>query len=73
MPVMLAEGATSVVGSSTFDPIIKSVTDQLTVGNVAAVIGTVVAAGIGFVFLWWGARKCVNAISSAFKNGKIRF
>ena len=55
------------------DAIESSLTSAFSVSEIATMIGTIVGAGVGFVLTWWGARKLVNAIISAFKSGKLHF
>ncbi len=63
----------SAPSTTDFSSITTAVTSKVTVAEVSALIGAVIAGGIGFVILWWGARKLVRAIIGAFKSGKIRF
>lgn len=63
--------ATSAVTSADWKPILDAVTAQISVANVATVLGTVAAAGVGFAFFWWGARKALGALMAAFKRGRI--
>lgn len=48
-----------------------ALTKQITVQNVVAVLVVGSTAVIGLVFLWWGSRKAVRAIMSAFRKGRI--
>ena len=66
--LILAESDISTALSS----ILSSMTAELTPANIAAVIGVIVGGTIGLVLLWFGIRKLVNAVQSAFKSGKIR-
>lgn len=63
--------ATPNVTAADWKPILDAVTSQISVANVAAVLGTVVGAGVGFAFFWWGGRKALRALMAAFKKGKI--
>ena len=62
-----------VVSSSAWASVISAMTAQLSIETVVGVLATLVAAGIGFVFLWWGVRKASRALLSAFKSGKLKF
>lgn len=66
---------TSVAFASTtdFTAIETSLTGAFSVAEISAVIGTIIGTGVAFVLTWWGARKLVNAIISAFKSGKLKF
>lgn len=37
-----------------------------------ALLAYIVIPSVGLVFFWWGLRKTVSAIMSAFKKGKLR-
>lgn len=68
----LASSAT-VVTASDWASVITSITDQISVSTVVGVLATVVAAGIGLVFMWWGVRKAAGSLMGAFRSGKIKF
>ena len=62
---------TATLTYETLQPIVESVTSYITPAGVIAIIGGIVAAGIGFVGLWWGARKGLGAIKNAVFKGKL--
>lgn len=64
----------SVFASTTtdFSPITDAISQKLTVAEVSGIIASVIGAGIGFVLLWWGARKLIRSLITAFQNGKIK-
>lgn len=51
--------------------IITNVTSNFSVANIVTVLASVVAAGIVFVFLWWGIRLAFRSIMGAVKNGTL--
>lgn len=61
------DGSTVVSWSS----VISAVTSQFSVANIMAVLASVVAAGIVFVFAWWGVRLAFRSIMGAVKNGSL--
>ena len=63
--------AGTAVTSADWKPIMDAITAQISVANVASVLGTIATAGVGFAFFWWGGRKAVRALMSAFKKGRI--
>nr|CDL65984.1 unnamed protein product [uncultured bacterium] len=72
LPFILASGSTVTgVNPADWASIIEGVTGQFSVANIVAVIASVVAAGIGFVFLWWGVRIAFRSIMGAVKNGSL--
>ena len=72
LPRLIAEVTPSAaIGLSDVQPIMDVVTSQITVGNVVGIIAGGVAMCMGFVFLFWGARKLSRMVMSAFKKGKL--
>lgn len=67
------EGGSSVVTVADWAKVITDVTSQFSITQIVAVMSAIVVAGIGFVFLWWGARKAYRAIMSAVRKGKTGF
>lgn len=59
------------VDASDWSTVITNVIGQFSVANIVAVIASVVLAGIGFVFLWWGVRLAFNSIMGAVKRGSL--
>lgn len=66
-------GASTTVSASDWAKVITDVTSQFSVSEIVTVMSTIVVAGIGFVFLWWGARKAYRALMSAVRRGKTGF
>lgn len=67
------EGPTSnVVTASDWASVITAMTSQISVSTVVGVLATLVTAGIGLVFLWWGVRKAVGSLMGSFRSGRIR-
>lgn len=61
-----------VVTASDWSSVISAMTSQISVGTVVGVLATLVTAGIGLVFLWWGVRKAVGSLMGSFRSGRIR-
>lgn len=67
------EGPTSsVVTANDWASVITAMTSQISVSTVVGVLATLVTAGIGLVFLWWGVRKAVGSLMGSFRSGRIR-
>lgn len=66
-------GSSTTVTASDWAKLITDVTSQFSVVNIVQVMSTIIVAGIGFVFLWWGARKAYRALMSAVRRGKTGF
>lgn len=69
MPTIFA--AAEVVGADAWASVLKAITDQISVTTVVGVLATVAGACVGLAFMWWGLRKAINALMSAFKSGKV--
>lgn len=69
----LADSAPAgVVTASDWASVIAAMTSQISVSTVVGVLATLVTAGIGLVFLWWGVRKAVGSLMGSFRSGRIR-
>lgn len=67
------EGPTNtVVSAADWASVISAMTSQISVSTVVGVLATLVTAGIGLVFLWWGVRKAVGSLMGSFRSGRIR-
>lgn len=69
--IPLADPATAVTASD-WASVITAMTGQISVSSVVATLATVVTAGIGLVFMWWGVRKAVGSLMGSFRSGRIR-
>lgn len=66
------EGPTStVVTAADWSSIITAITGQISVSTVVAAVATMVGAGIGLVFMWWGVRKAARTLLAAFRKGRV--
>ena len=63
--------AATVVTASDWGSIISAMTSQISVSTVVAAVATMVTAGIGLVFLWWGVRKAARVLMASFRNGRL--
>lgn len=70
--ILLTDSAPKVVTASDWASVITAMTSQISVSTVVAVLATLVTAGIGLVFLWWGVRKAVGSLMGSFRSGRIR-
>lgn len=71
--VPLADSAPAgVVTASDWASVITAMTGQISVSTVVATLATLVTAGIGLVFMWWGVRKAVGSLMGSFRSGRIR-
>lgn len=61
-----------VVSASDWASVITAMTSQISVSTVVGVLASLVTAGIGLVFLWWGVRKAVGSLMGSFRSGRIR-
>ena len=70
--IPLTDPVSSVVTASDWASVIAAMTSQISVSTVVGVLATLVTAGIGLVFLWWGVRKAVGSLMGSFRSGRIR-
>ena len=63
--------ATGAVTSSDFQQILTNLQAQISVSTIVEVLAVVATACVGLAFMWWGVRKVISALMSAFKKGKV--
>lgn len=73
MPIGSVVAASTAVSASDWASVLKAMTEQISVSTVVGVLASVVGAGIGLVFMWWGVRKLARTLMAAFRSGKLRF
>lgn len=61
------------VTTTDFSVILQALQTSFNPAEITALIATVLGASVGVAFIWWGGRKLVHAVMSAFTTGKIRF
>lgn len=71
--VMAASESAAAVGPDSWSSVLSAMTSQISVTTVVGVLASVVTAGIGLVFMWWGGRKLARVLMGAFRGGKLRF
>lgn len=59
------------VGSEAWASVMTALTSQISVSTIVEVLATLVTAGIGLVFMWWGVRKALRSLMAAFRKGKM--
>ncbi len=67
----LTSSASTAITASAWEDVIDALTAQISVTTVVGVLATVVAACVGLVFMWWGVRKAIRALMSAFRKGRL--
>nr|DAP30374.1 MAG TPA: hypothetical protein [Inoviridae sp.] len=70
--IPLTDLPSTVVTANDWASVIAAMTSQISVSTVVGVLATLVTAGIGLVFLWWGVRKAVGSLMGSFRSGRIR-
>lgn len=68
-PAHAAEGTP--VAPTDWSAVLTAMTTQISVSTIVAALATFITAGIGLVFMWWGVRKLVRTVMSAFRKGKL--
>lgn len=66
-----ASGSSTTVSASDWSSVITALTGQISVSTIVGVLASLVTAGIGLVFMWWGVRKAVRSLMAAFRKGKM--
>ena len=69
--ILAASGGSTVVSASDWSTVISALTAQISVSTIVGVLATLVTAGIGLVFMWWGVRKALRSLMAAFRKGKM--
>lgn len=64
------EGVTAIT-TSDFTSVLEVLQGQISVSSIVGVLGVAAGAAVGFAFMWWGVRKLVRVLMSAFKKGKV--
>lgn len=59
------------IGWSDLSDVLTAITAQISVTTVIGVVAGAIGAAIGLVFMWWGVRKLIRVIMSAFRKGKL--
>lgn len=62
---------TTAISSSAFTSVLTALQEQISVSSVVEVLAVLAGAAVGLAFMWWGVRKLVRVIMSAFKKGKV--
>lgn len=65
----LAEDSSEAVSAA--QSVLETATSTLNITNIVAIIGAGIGAVIALFLGWWGARKLVKMLKSAFTKGKI--
>lgn len=59
------------ITSSSFSGVITAITAQISVTTVAEVLTYAAGIAIALVFFWWGVRKALRVLMSAFRKGRM--
>lgn len=70
---LLTSGGSTTVSATDWSTLITDVTSQFSITTIVGVMSSIIVAGIGFVFLWWGARKAYRALMKAVTKGRTGF
>lgn len=63
--------AVEAISSTDFNSILTGLQGQISVATVVEVLAVAAGAAVGLAFMWWGVRKLVRVLMSAFKKGKV--
>lgn len=59
------------ITSTSFSGVISAITGQISVTTVAEVLTYAAGIAIALVFFWWGVRKALRVLMSAFRKGRM--
>lgn len=59
------------ITSTDFNSVLTALQAQISVATIVEVLAVLAGATVGLAFMWWGVRKLVRALMSAFKKGKV--
>ena len=65
-PTALPEGVPDL------EPLVTALQGAITPEQMITILVSIVGVGMGFVLMWFGARKAVRMFSSALTKGKLR-
>ena len=71
MTAFASEVTGTPVTADAWKPVIDALTRHISVETVFAALASFVAAGFGLVFMWWGLRKGLRSLMSAFRKGRM--
>lgn len=61
----------AVISSTDFSSVLTALQNQISVSTIVEVLVVLVGACVGLAFMWWGVRKLISALMSAFKKGRV--
>lgn len=64
-------GESSAIGWSDLSSVLSAITGQISVTTVIGVVAGAIGASIALVFMWWGIRKLIRVLMSAFRKGRL--
>ena len=59
------------ISSTDFNSVLSTLQEQISVSTIVEVLAVAAGAAVGLAFMWWGVRKLVRVLMSAFKKGKV--
>jgi len=65
------EGATNV--ATVIKPLSDALVASITPEQLVSILAVIVGVGMGFVLMWFGARKLKTIFTNAVTKGKIKF
>ena len=54
-----------------FSPVVTALTSAVTPTQIITLLGSIIACGIVYVFMWFGVRKVIKIFRSAVMGGRI--
>lgn len=69
--MVVGVSAAETVTFDDFSSVITGLQSQISVATIVELLAGLVGVTVGLVFMWWGVRKVVGAIMSAFRGGRL--
>ena len=64
-------GKVFAMGDLDFSPVVTALTTAVTPAQIITLLGSIIAFGIVYVFMWFGIRKVIKIFRSAVMGGRI--
>ena len=65
------DGSTSAIASLDLSPVITALTNAVSPSDIITLLGSIIAFGLPFVFMWFAIRKVIKIFRSAVMGGHI--
>lgn len=71
VPAFATDGSDSATAVSAVQSIFNDLTETINVSSILSAIGIALGASVLLFFFWWGIRKVIKMVMTAFRKGKV--